>query len=41
MPITEENKNESIAFINALNDMLEIIDNIAPLITDNNYINII
>tara|TARA_R110000824_G_scaffold1467_2_gene7360 strand:- start:432 stop:950 length:519 start_codon:yes stop_codon:yes gene_type:complete len=38
MPITEENKIESIAFINALNDMLEIIDNIAPLITDNNYL---
>jgi hypothetical protein len=38
MPITEENQKESIDFMNALNDMLEIIDNIAPLISDNNYL---
>lgn len=38
MPITTENQRESIDFMNALNDMLEIIDNIAPLISDNNYL---
>jgi len=38
MPITAENQRESIDFMNALNDMLEIIDNIAPLISDNNYL---
>ena len=38
MPITEENQKVSIEFMNALNDMLEIIDNIAPLIGDNNYL---
>jgi len=38
MPITAINQNESIAFMNALNDMLEVLDNIAPLITDNNYL---
>jgi len=38
MPITAENQRESIEFMNALNDMLEIIDNIAPLISDNNYL---
>ena len=38
MPITLENQRESIDFMNALNDMLEIIDNIAPLISDNNYL---
>ena len=38
MPITAENHRESVEFMNALNDMLEIIDNIAPLISDNNYL---
>ncbi len=38
MPITEEKQKESINFMNALNDMLEIIDNIAPLISENNYL---
>ena len=38
MPITADNKRESIEFMNALNDMIEIIDNIAPLISDNNYL---
>lgn len=38
MPITAENQRQSIEFMNALNDMLEIIDNIAPLISDNNYL---
>jgi len=38
MPITEQNQKESIDFMNALNDMLEIIDNIAPLISENNYL---
>jgi len=38
MPITEEKQKESIEFMNALNDMLEIIDNIAPLISENNYL---
>ena len=33
-----ENQTESSEFMNALNDMLEIIDNIAPLISDNNYL---
>jgi hypothetical protein len=36
--ITADNKKESEEFITALSDMLEIIDTIAPLITDNNYL---
>lgn len=38
MPIAEEKKIESVEFIAILNDMLEIIDNIAPLINENNYL---
>lgn len=38
MPITEANKKESVEFMEALNSMLEIIDNIAPLIGDGNYL---
>lgn len=38
MSITANNKKESVDFMNTLNNMLEIIDNIAPLITDNNYL---
>ena len=36
--ISPANKQESKDFMNALNDMLEIIESIAPLITDNNYL---
>lgn len=38
MPITQENKTESQNFMDALNNMLEIIDAISPLISDNNYL---
>jgi hypothetical protein len=38
MPITEANKKESVEFMEALTAMLEIIDNIAPLIGDGNYL---
>ena len=38
MPITEANKKQSVEFMEALNSMLEIIDNIAPLIGDGNYL---
>ena len=38
MPITQDKKKESDDFMEVLNDMIEIIDNIAPLISDNNYL---
>ena len=38
MPISQENKTESENFMDALNNMLEIIDAISPLISDNNYL---
>lgn len=38
MVISAENKRESEQFMATLNDLLEIIDAIAPLITDNNYL---
>jgi len=40
MTITEANKKESVDFINALNNILEIVDNLSQTIGDNNYLEI-
>jgi len=38
MPITEQNREESINFMNAMYKVFDILDNVAPLIGDNNYL---
>tara|TARA_R110002012_G_C11631381_1_gene609842 strand:+ start:48 stop:569 length:522 start_codon:yes stop_codon:yes gene_type:complete len=38
MPITVEEKKKSVEFMNILNDILDIVDNVKELITDDNYL---
>ena len=38
MSIGTQSKKESVEFMNTLNDMLEIIDGVSLLISDNNYL---
>jgi hypothetical protein len=38
MPITEAEQKKSVEFMNILNEMLDIIDNVKELITDDNYL---